>query len=114
MSLPKKKSRRIVIENETYRWIVSQDAGYISVTAQTEAGVGAKLEALLSHNSPILSENNSPKVTYGGITDYIVTPGTIAQIISWALENGWQPKADGPPFEMSWEDKPFIRRGGAT
>jgi hypothetical protein len=111
VSLSKKNSRPITVNNEFFRWVISQDSGYICIVVQHNSGKGAKLDAIISHNSSLLAESNAPHVTYGGIEEYTVTPAVIARLISCAIDIGWQPLHPGPPLQVSWNDKLVVRHG---
>lgn len=89
MSLPRSDSRRITVENERLRWVVSPDSGFMVLVAEAEHGQGQRLEAT---------------VTYGeteGAPQLQITPRRVQRVIELALQGGWQPGQPGlPSFRM--------------
>lgn len=109
MALNKKNSRKIVVDGESYRYSVSAtspDADWnfrLNVTLQREDG-GSRLEVrglvtrdfwLDISNPGVRSEDDYP----------IVTPRHIPNIISRAIDAGWQPHETGPAFVLELDNE---------
>jgi hypothetical protein len=85
MSIPKKGSRRICVDQSTYRWVgenIEPIGGRITV--QEIAGKGAVLILLWKENVAI---------------DHIL-PSQIASSIQEAQTLGWKPYESGAPIEI--------------
>lgn len=80
MSIPNKNSRKIVVANEKYRWIISLRGKYIIFIAEHEEFKGRRVEF------HIYSKNK------------IVTPKDVADYILEAIDKGWNPKEKGSPL----------------
>ena len=81
MGLPKKGSAKIRVGDQSYRWVVSPDSGYMSIVVQWDTGKGQRLEVLVDYEPP-------------------VTPGVVRECVLKALEKGWKPAEAGSPFRL--------------
>lgn len=90
MAIARKGSRLITVDGVSYRWVVSEDSGYKVVVVQHGSGRGQRLEAT---------------TTYGdaGFPGLAVRPADVRRLIEMALEDGWAPDSDGPPFSGRYE-----------
>lgn len=112
MSLSKRKSRIIVVGENQYRWSPAQDSGFIVLVVQDSSGNGKRLEVIISDDQHIIIENGSYSIEIGSTRSLIVQPKLVAQIITDALALGWNPKENGKPVELSFNDGALeIRRG---
>ena len=112
MTLSKRKSRKIVVDNKEYKWSPSQDSGYMILVVQDISGKGKKLEVIISDDKNILIENGSYSIEIGSINKLIITPSLVQKIIQDALKIGWQPKNIGSPVELTYNSGELnIRRG---
>ena len=105
MALPKKKSKSIAIGGRRYLYIVSQgqylgDGTFsLNVTAQREEGSGAKLAV---HG--IATRDFWLDISEGAhdLEEYVsLTPKHVECMILLALDRGWEPDVDGPPFALT-------------
>lgn len=108
MTLHKKDSRKIVIGNDTYRWTISPNDGYIVFVAEQETFKGRRVEVY------IRSDINKLWVNFPDVKDLIlkvIKPKDAELIISQAIQNGWNPKEKGSPviFDLA-EDCILISR----
>jgi hypothetical protein len=71
MGIAKKGTRRIVVEGETYRWVVSPD---------DEPGLGIVIEKDNFHGQRLVAWVEH---------DNIISPGLVKKVILLALEEGW-------------------------
>jgi hypothetical protein len=102
MSIPKKGSRKVVVEDISYRWIIrnkptySQAAykgGKMTAAVELYDKSGCTLHITFPWNRPDnWIEPSKAKVT----------PKTIEECIVLALQRGWEPKVCGSAFEMKY------------
>ncbi|QGQ23089.1 hypothetical protein F1728_10580 [Gimesia benthica] len=109
MALNRKHSRRIVVDEENYRFKVSttsidKDGNYrLNVTVQREAG-GARLEVcgLLTRDYWLDISDPGDKDS----ADYpVITPKHVRFIIEQARQQGWQALEPGPTFVLELENQ---------
>ncbi len=111
MSLSKKKSRKIVVDGEEYRWSPSQDSGYMVLVAQGSNGKGKKLEVIISDDKNIVVEDGYT-IEVGSSDKLMITPSLVEKVIADALVKGWNPSTKGPPVELSLINGQLeVRRG---
>ena len=73
MAIAKKGTRRIVVEGESFRWVVSpDDEPGLGIVVERDAGHGQRLVAWVEH-------------------DNIVSPALVRRVILYALSWGWAP-----------------------
>jgi hypothetical protein len=111
MSLPRKSSRKIVVDGRHYRWV----AAYERVTHCSAAcPLRLVVEQQDRDGQTLIARfaNSSGKDEAG--RDWVfprygaeITPGVVADIIRAGLAAGWHPEESGRPFEMDGE--PFLR-----
>ena len=85
MAIPNKNSRKIFVADETYRWIISPDDGFIVFVVEHENVKGRRLEVNIHSNSKIINPKDAELIIYR------------------AIEKGWNPKEKGSPliFDLS-------------
>jgi len=107
MSLSKKKSRTIVVENTTYRWVVSPDSGYGVFVAEKENIKGRKIEVYFDTDidSFWIEFPNTEKLNLR-----LITPIDAASIISEAIKQGWNPEERGKPIVFDLDNDNLIKR----
>lgn len=112
MSLPKKKSRPITVNNENFRYIIStgkydEDWNFdLNVTVQIAHGEGSilKVEGLVTRDFWLDAPNEvTSKFDYP-----VLTPKDISIIISNSIKQGWNPDKKGPPFIIKL-DNSFVK-----
>ena len=99
MSIPKKHSRRVVVDDVEYRWRVRGRPTYDQalttqplILAVEQCGKpGSVLVVELAQSHP----SNWMRVAASG-----VTPSVVAHHIRMALRSGWRPACKGPQFLM--------------
>lgn len=86
MGMPKKATRKITVNQMTYRWIIRQllPTG-VHIVVQSSPKPGAVL---------ILRSDQN-------IALHHVHPAEIASAIQTALARGWKPHVSGTPFELT-------------
>jgi hypothetical protein len=97
MAIPKKGSRKIVVDGVEYRWYIrrnNKEDGMLSVAIETASNESA---SILYVTFPVLRPDS---LTAGlrGDPKSSVTPNDIATYIRDALVAGWQPLQSGSPF----------------
>lgn len=81
MSLPKKSSRMIVVDNVPYRWLVKP----------TDLGSGSEVALYVElHDEP----SNLLCRRHYLTPDLEITPGLVEATIRGALSEGWNPKSE--------------------
>ncbi|KZN48145.1 hypothetical protein [Pseudoalteromonas luteoviolacea] len=104
MAIPKKGSRKIVVDSVEYRWTIrnkptySQGAFGNNMTAAAE--LAEQSGAVLSITFPWVRCDN-----WIGNPELPVTPKDIEYCIRAALQNGWQPEKKGSAFNFVHEMK---------
>jgi len=88
MTIPKKGSRSIDIENNTYRYKVTGNDMIIDVIVEKENCHGQKLISSFEYHNESLSGSLKAQ-------ERKVTPATIKALVIYALENGWEPDVKG-------------------
>ncbi|MGY6658429.1 hypothetical protein ACXIZN_40350 [Amycolatopsis sp. TRM77291] len=98
MALLRKGSRRIVVDDTAYRWIVrrkptyAQDGGsFLSYGVESEDARGAVLVVRTDHAHPL---------NYMGVPSKAVRPSDVERAIRLALARGWEPEAPGAQFQL--------------
>ncbi|MBE7678908.1 MULTISPECIES: hypothetical protein [Paenibacillus] len=93
MTLSKKRSRRILINEETFRWGISPDSGYMVFVAEHEFIQGRKLEVYVDN-----------------MTMKIIQPRHVRRFIVQAIEAGWEYKLAGKPTVFDLKNDRIIVR----
>lgn len=115
MSLPKKKSRSLTVNNQQFRYVIScgkYDENWIfglNVTVQIAHGEGSKLKVTgmvtrdfwLDFPYDIATREYYPELT----------PKDVATLIEMGIEKGWDPVQKGPHFILK-VDNTFPRKFG--
>ena len=98
MSLARKGSRRIVVDEAAYRWVVRRKPTYtqeqgcaMSYGVELEDAGGAVLVVQTDHAHPLNFMKEPSKA---------VLPSDVERAIRLALARGWEPGAPGPQFEL--------------
>ncbi len=101
MSIPKKGTRKIIVDGEPFIWLIRRQA----TNTQAESGWGHLHVAVEHAEEPgsvlvILTDRPHPQ---GGSLDNCevpVKPSDVAQWIRQAVRLGWQPRRSGIRFEV--------------
>ncbi|MEL6922796.1 MAG: hypothetical protein AAFO94_02030 [Bacteroidota bacterium] len=110
MSLSKRKSRIINVDNQAYRWSPSLDSGFVVLVVQHHSGHGSRLEIIISDDKHIVIENGSYSISMGEPNQLIITPALVALMIRSSLELGWQPEENGPPLQLTLSEAGLVFR----
>lgn len=109
MSFSKKGSRKIVVDDESYRWIVrskstwsqQQASAFIDKTADGRVRFAVELETGIGSVMTVVSEGwHKDMFRYwdvkldGEIAS--ITPGLVCEAIRYGLKNGWNPHSSKP------------------
>lgn len=89
MTFPKRGTRTITVDGDTYKWHLHNNDGWAPnrhIAVQHESGYGQLL--LLDHYSWHME----------------VRPRTIREAISYGLANGWAPLSAGEPMKVSYDE----------
>ncbi len=101
MAIPKRGSRKIVVDGEEYRWLIRRKATY----NQTDYGSGylnVAVEHACSNGSVLVIYTDKPHPKDWATTSVEpVTPQNIKTWIKGALQIGWTPKEKGAQFEYN-------------
>ncbi|MNC23483.1 hypothetical protein D3C81_146860 [compost metagenome] len=93
MTISKKGSRKVIVGQESYRWVITPSArGILSLTVQHDEFKGQLLRVSID------SDINDYWVDFPAVESLnckIVLPADIAIIISEAVKQGWKPKEKG-------------------
>lgn len=96
MALPKKTSRSINVDGQSYRWMIRDNGDHYLLAIQHASGRGQKLTLSLYAEGRRID-----------LPALEVTPGLVEKIIREGLKMGWQPERLGSPQSMR------IRQGDA-
>lgn len=103
MSLPKKKSRPITIDNENYRWIVSPRAkGIVAFIAEKENSNGSIIDVRVE------SDINNFWTEFPYVKNLnlkVIKPSDAELIIKQAISLGWKPDESGRPNKFDFDGK---------
>lgn len=100
MAIQKTGSRRIVVDTVAYRWTVRPRPSYAQGLAQNPLSFVVELEhagkTTLVVTTDVFRPDNWVLSRSG-----IVTPAVVERGIRKALQQGWQPAAQGSPHTLS-------------
>jgi hypothetical protein len=109
VALPKKGSRRIVVDGVEYRWRMRRKHWCCDFELGT---LGYLVEDAARPGTTLVVETGRPAVLEPSrVPEEVVLPGEVAAGIRAARAKGWTPSADGSPFELCLPGG--IMRGGA-
>lgn len=98
MALPKKRSRKIVVDEICYRYIVTGNDDYIDLILEQEEANGQRLTVSFRYHSVPSSTGR------GTIQRNQITPAVVKRTIHYALDNGWTPNQKEKELRMSFVD----------
>lgn len=98
MSIPRKGSRRIIVNGQTYLWYIRRKIGY------WHEFFGGSLLVGIERIDPVSRQTLQFNAGYGrhdAVHHYatVVTPRIVEAAIQHALKTGWKPHLPGSPFE---------------
>lgn len=102
MSINTTKSRKIEVDGETYRWLVSKCrkwwVGDLSIAIEKIDSGRKTLVVNPGFARP--NEFTSPE-----LYTQIITPINVREYIIFARKNGWNPEEKGSALFLVWEEK---------
>jgi hypothetical protein len=107
MTINKKSSRKIVVNDEYFVWTVSPGSGYIILIAELETYKGRRLEVYIASDIDNLWVN-FPNTEHLNLK--IIRPKDVEYFIRQALEQGWNPKEKGEPIVFKFDGKQLVKR----
>ena len=100
MAIPRKGSRKIVVDSVEYRWLIRRKATY----NQSDYGVGklhVAIEGFDQSGATLLVETNRPHPKDIDTDQPIsIEPSDIVTWIHTAIAKGWTPTQPGPTFRL--------------
>ena len=103
MAIPKKGSRKIVVDGSTYRWLIRKRASYDQVCFDGRINLAIELDEKRCRTLIIYTDRTHPNNI--GITEVIpVTPADIENWIREAHKLGWQSNQVGPQMHVVIEE----------
>jgi len=109
--IPRKKSRPIVVDGKTFRWMLKGRSRYIGDTPRSLRLIVQEDEE--TPGRPLIIGLTSKHWTVDmteGLESHraSVIPSNVVQIVRTSLESGWDPSEKGAPFipalELEFED----------
>ncbi|MEM9926954.1 MAG: hypothetical protein AAF915_24950 [Cyanobacteria bacterium P01_D01_bin.50] len=100
MGIPKKGSRKITVDGESFIWLIRREPTYfnvgyevgcLNVAVEHAEGIGSKLVIMAERE--VMKDGNLMHFKP-------VIPSEVASWISQAIKAGWEPKKSGKPFEL--------------
>lgn len=107
MTINKKSSRKIVVNDEHFIWTVSPDSGYIIMIAELESYKGSRLEVYIDSDIDSLWVN-FPNTEH--LNSKIIRPKDVEFFINQSIEQGWSPKEKGAPLVFEFDGKQLVKR----
>ncbi|ULL16409.1 hypothetical protein DVH26_19360 [Paenibacillus sp. H1-7] len=107
MTINKKTSRKIVVNEEHFVWTVSPGSGYIIMIAELESYKGRRLEVYIASDIDSLWVN-FPNTEHLNIK--VIRPNVVEYFIRQAFEEGWNPKEKGAPIVFKFDGKQLVKR----
>jgi hypothetical protein len=101
MSIPKKGTRKIIVDGEPFIWLIRRKPTYgqecfhggnLHVAVNSVAKLGSVLV--------IITDRPHPQGLVSKQEVKPVTPSDVAQWIRQAMQLGWQPTRSGIPFQL--------------
>jgi hypothetical protein len=99
MAIPKKGSRVIVVEGESYRWAVRRRPTYSQAIAQSPLSFAVEL-GTSGQTTLVVTVNASRPDNWVGSPSKVITPAVVESAIRKALQQGWQPSEKGSPYAL--------------
>jgi len=107
MTISKRNSRRIIINDEYFRWAISPGSGYLVLVVEHETIKGQKIEVYIN------SDINNLWVNFPLIENMnlrLVKPSAVRKMIIEAIYMGWNYKEPGKPIKYDLKDESFTKR----
>lgn len=99
MARGRREKRKITVQGEQYRWVLSPDDGYLILWVSLLNRPGQRLQAVLKYHDGWVATNPGARRSTGQLR--AVTPRAVRAVILAGLARGWQPSAtDTAIFRM--------------
>ena len=95
MALPKKRYRKISVNDKQYYWIASGNDGHIDLIIVSGETSFQKLFAQFDYKSDFISKT---------VRQFVITPKIVRQVIIYGLKNGWVPEQKGTDLNLGFID----------
>lgn len=108
MTISKKGSRKIIVSQEAFRWVISPSfKGIIVLTVQHEEVSGQIIRVYIE------SDINDFWVEFPHVeplNNKVITPAEVSTIIAEAIMKGWDPRKKGTPLSFNLFGSTLIKR----
>lgn len=103
MTLPRKKSRTLTVDDTKYRWLVSMHQGVIHVTVESDDDPGQLLQSFFEPHDQFKRKTDGNWSFHR--QGRSITPDVVGRIIRHGLANGWEPSSKGQkPIQIhTWD-----------
>lgn len=112
MSIPKKGTRKIIVDGEPLIWLIRRQATY---TQEYSGNLHVAIEHAQKPGSVLVIITDRPHPQCLGTNEVKpVRPSDVAQWIRQAVRLGWQPRRSGIPLRYGLQEdvqKKYIRAG---
>jgi hypothetical protein len=88
VTLARKGSRKLALDEHEYRWAVSGDDGYLVLVIESATNHGQRLEAVFKYHNEVPDASGFLRMA-GQLR--VITPEVVRSVIQLALERGWRP-----------------------
>lgn len=105
MGLPKKGSRKILIDDVNYSYMISGNDGFIDLILELDDSRGQRLTVSFDYHHLQEEKKTELGETYTSLTQTNqITPGVVRQAIHYGIENGWTPNQKSKEIRMNFID----------
>lgn len=101
MAIPRKGSKRIIVEDISYRWTVRSRPTYSQGLIWSELTFAIQLEDI-GKTTLVIQTSAYRLDNWFHRQGIVVTPSIVRQCILEALEKGWTPQKNGSPFLLNY------------
>lgn len=102
MSIPKKGTRKIIVDGEPFLWLIRRQATY---TQENCGNLHIAVEHAEAPGSVLVILTDRPHPQCWGTNEVKpVTPSDAAQWIQQAVQLGWQPQPSGIPLRCGLQE----------
>ena len=112
MTLPKKNSRSITVDDTRYRWLVSMHQYVLNLTIEADDEPGQTLQAFFEPHDQFKRKSDGKWSFHR--QGRSLTPCDVSKIIRYGLANDWQPQSTGrKPIHLHTWDAEHVAPGTA-
>jgi hypothetical protein len=97
MAIPKKGSRKIMVDGRRFRWFVRRKPSYSQALGESLLSFAVELADQPAQVLHVYLDAARPDawINAGPVT---ISPGLVAVVIRQAVRDGWMPETAGPTF----------------